>query len=62
MATAYFDVGTKCRLSSLKWNSVSLWSPGNKKLNQSCSRELFKFVFSILLKNFSFEKNEDIEK
>ena len=35
---------------------------GKQELNQSWSRELFKFVFSILLKNFSFEKNEDIEK
>ena len=35
---------------------------GKQELNQSWSRELFKFVFSILLKSFSFEKNEDIEK
>ena len=35
---------------------------GKQELNQSWSRELFKFVFSILLKNLSFEKNEDIEK
>ena len=35
---------------------------GKQELNQSWSRELFKFFFSILLKNFSFEQNKDIEK